>query len=103
MFRVVQTSNIELCPMPPKIKFKGKLNIDLNKSPLTWSQLEAENVNNSLGGRHFPAVNCQPRHKVAILIPYRNRDRELRVLLHHLHPILQRQQLSYGIFVIEQV
>ena len=103
MFRVVQTSNIELCPIPPKIKFKGKLNIDLNKSPLTWSQLEAENVNNSLGGRHFPAVNCQPRHKVAILIPYRNRDRELRVLLHHLHPILQRQQLSYGIFVIEQV
>ena len=40
---------------------------------------------------------------MAILIPYRNRDRELRVLLHHLHPILQRQQLSYGIFVIEQV
>ena len=75
------------------------------KSDYRWTgpQLEVENVNNSLGGRHFPAVNCQPRNKVAILIPYRNRDRELRVLLHHLHPILQRQQLSYGIFVIEQV
>ena len=75
------------------------------KSDYRWTgpQLEVENVNNSPGGRHFPAVNCQPRNKVAILIPYRNRDRELRVLLHHLHPILQRQQLSYGIFVIEQV
>jgi len=93
----------ELCPLQlTKSQLKGKIQIDLYKSPPTWTQLEVENANNSLGGRHFPAVNCQPRNKVAILIPYRNRDRELRVLLHHLHPILQRQQLSYGIFVIEQ-
>jgi beta-1,4-galactosyltransferase 1 len=26
----------------------------------------------------------------------------LSIFLHHLHPILQRQQLSYQIFVIEQ-
>jgi beta-1,4-galactosyltransferase 1 len=33
-----------------------------------------------------------------------NRDREdhLTIFLHHLHPILQRQQLNYQIFVIEQ-
>ena len=82
-----------------KNRLKGKLKIDLE--PLSWARLEAENVNNSLGGRFEP--NCTARHKVAILIPYRDRDKELRILLHHLHPILQRQHLTYGIFVIEQV
>ncbi len=43
------------------------------------------------------------RHKVAILIPYRNRNPELKALLHHLHPFLRRQEISYGIYVVEQV
>ena len=79
------------------------MKIDLNKTPLTWTQLEAENIKSLAGGRYFPPPICQPRPKVAILIPYRNRDQNLRILLHHLHPMLRRQQLTYGIFVIEQV
>ena len=79
------------------------MKIDLNKTPLTWTQLEAENIKSLAGGRYFPPPICQPGPKVAILIPYRNRDQNLRILLHHLHPMLRRQQLTYGIFVIEQV
>ena len=92
--------NLSLCPIFPT-SLKGKLKIELNKSPLNWTQLEAKYRNMKLGGQFLP--NCTARHRVAILIPYRNRDRELRILLDHLHPILQRQLITYGIYVIEQV
>ncbi len=36
------------------------------------------------------------------LFLYRDRADHLQIFLHHLHPILQRQQLEYRIFVIEQ-
>ena len=44
----------------------------------------------------------QRPHRVAILIPFRNRWNHLKILLQHLHPILQRQQINYQIFIIEQ-
>ncbi|XP_056012668.1 beta-1,4-galactosyltransferase 1-like isoform X4 [Ostrea edulis] len=53
------------------------------------------------GGRHKPE-ECLSRHKVAVLIPYRNRQEHLNILLYVLHPMLQHQLLDYGIFVIEQ-
>ena len=54
-----------------------------------------------LGGWWEP--ECVARKKVAILVPYRNRQEQLKVFLNHIHPILQRQQLHYRIFVVEQV
>ena len=41
--------------------------------------------------------------KVAILIAYRNRWEHLKIFLRYMHPLLQRQQLHYRIFIIEQV
>ena len=54
------------------------------------------------GGLYQPN-ECKTREKIAILIPYRNREKHLKILLNHLHPILQRQNLYYEIFVINQV
>ncbi len=54
------------------------------------------------GGRFRPP-DCAPRHRVALLVPYRDREQHLRVFLRHMHPILRRQQLQYAIFVINQV
>ncbi|XP_062592866.1 beta-1,4-N-acetylgalactosaminyltransferase bre-4-like, partial [Saccostrea cucullata] len=54
------------------------------------------------GGRYTP-YECISRERVAIIIPFRDREEHLRILLHNLHPILQRQQLDYGIYVIEQI
>lgn len=51
----------------------------------------------------FRPADCLPQHKVAIIIPYRDREQHLHILLKHLHGVLQRQQLLYKIFVIEQV
>jgi len=54
------------------------------------------------GGRGKPS-HCTSRHRVAIIIPYRNRESQLRVFLHNIHPFLHKQELDYGIYVIDQV
>ena len=46
---------------------------------------------------------CKTNDKVAIIVPYRDRDEHLRYFLNHLHPFLQRQQLDYQIYVVEQL
>ncbi|XP_013412139.1 beta-1,4-galactosyltransferase 4 isoform X2 [Lingula anatina] len=53
------------------------------------------------GGRWAP-TSCKPRDHVAIIIPYRDRQEHLDVLLQNLHPFLQSQKCHYQIFVIEQ-
>ena len=53
------------------------------------------------GGRYKPP-ECRSRHKVAIVVPFRDRHEQLPIFLQHLHPILQRQQLAYTIFIVEQ-
>jgi len=51
---------------------------------------------------------CQPHNcisrwpKVAIIVPFRDRGPQLEAFLYHIHPVLQRQQLNYRIFVVEQ-
>lgn len=55
-----------------------------------------------LGGIYSPG-DCKSRQELAIIIPYRNREYHLKLLLKYLHPFLQRQKRSYEIFVVEQV
>lgn len=40
--------------------------------------------------------NCIPKQTVAIIIPFRNRESHLKILLGHLLPILQRQGSRYA-------
>lgn len=54
------------------------------------------------GGLSTP-LNCKPRHKVALIIPYRNRESNLKLFLQNIHPFLAKQQLDYGIYLIEPV
>ncbi|XP_037293005.1 beta-1,4-N-acetylgalactosaminyltransferase bre-4 isoform X3 [Manduca sexta] len=54
-----------------------------------------------MGGYYYPK-DCRSRHKVAILVPYRNRKRNLEIFMYHMHPFLIKQKLEYRIFVIEQ-
>lgn len=54
------------------------------------------------GGYSLP-YGCRSKERVAILIPYRDREKQLRILLSNLHPLLYRQGLEYRIYVIEQV
>lgn len=54
------------------------------------------------GGIYRPP-HCLARYKSAILVAYRNQEKYLRHLLYYIHPFLQRQQLSYSIYLIQQV
>uniref|UniRef100_A0A8C6YPI4 Beta-1,4-galactosyltransferase n=1 Tax=Nothoprocta perdicaria TaxID=30464 RepID=A0A8C6YPI4_NOTPE len=68
-----------------------KCRMIIQKNPLVHS-----------GGRYRPP-HCLARYKSAILVAYRGQERYLRHFLYYLHPFLQRQQLSYSIYLIQQV
>ncbi|XP_016284516.1 beta-1,4-galactosyltransferase 3 isoform X3 [Monodelphis domestica] len=67
----------------------------------SMAQILERNPRVEPGGRYHPG-DCEPRSRTAIIVPHRAREPHLRLLLYHLHPFLQRQQLAYGIYVIHQ-
>ena len=71
---------------------------DLNK---TNKVNEGLNVTVKTGGSYEP-TECRARYNVAIVVPYRNREAHLIAFLANLHPFLERQQLAYTIFIVEQ-
>ncbi|XP_046348978.2 beta-1,4-N-acetylgalactosaminyltransferase bre-4-like [Haliotis rufescens] len=75
----------------------------LNES-LPWIELETTlNASKTLlpGGYHQP-LGCASPQRLAIIIPYRDREVNLKILLNNLHRVLQKQQAEYVIFVVEQ-
>ncbi|KAF6326966.1 beta-1,4-galactosyltransferase 1 [Rhinolophus ferrumequinum] len=78
----------------------GPMLIEFNV-PVDLTLLAKQNPEVKVGGRHAPK-DCISPHKVAIIIPFRNRQEHLKYWLYYLHPILQRQQLDYGVYVINQ-
>ena len=70
----------------------------------TWEQVSYIDQTGELkkGGVWSPG-HCEARRRLLIVIPYRDREQHLKAFLAHMHPILQRQLLSYRIMVVEQV
>lgn len=69
---------------------------------ISMDELEALHPELDPGG-HYKPPNCTAIQKVALIIPYRNREHHLRKFLHNIHPFLQKQQAEYVIYVLEQV
>jgi len=67
-----------------------------------FGELELRHTELSLGGSWNPQ-SCVARQRVAVIIPFRDRQLHLCTLLAVLHPMLQRQMLHYTVFVVEQV
>lgn len=95
-----ETAVLSACPENPpalvgplRIEFNFK--VDLDDMKKQYSGILQE------GGRYKPP-DCISKHKVAIIIPFRNRHEHLGYWLYYLHPILMRQQIDYGLFVINQ-
>ncbi|KAM6924242.1 beta-1,4-galactosyltransferase 1 [Xenentodon cancila] len=91
--------NLEKCPDTSPL-LVGPLRVEFN-IPVSLDQVKQENPNIRTGGRYKPS-NCVALQKVALVIPFRKRDEHLKYWLYYLHPILQRQQLDYGVYVINQ-
>ncbi|XP_063414346.1 beta-1,4-galactosyltransferase 6-like [Mytilus trossulus] len=56
----------------------------------------------SLKSGHYRPPNCTPVQKVAIIVPYRDRQKQLQVFLNNMIPKLKRQKIEFTIYVIEQ-
>ncbi|XGW05308.1 hypothetical protein V3C99_016016 [Haemonchus contortus] len=54
-------------------------------------------------GGHYIPDGCKPLNRVAIIIPFRDRESHLHILLNNMHPFLIEQMLDYLIIVVEQV
>ncbi|KFM76276.1 Beta-1,4-N-acetylgalactosaminyltransferase bre-4, partial [Stegodyphus mimosarum] len=91
--------DFKLCPMlsPELAPFKH-VNVKLNA---TFLKEMPEKLEIQSGGRWFPK-HCSSWQRVAIIVPYRNREMHLKIFLQNMHPFLQAQKLDYGIFIIEQ-
>nr|XP_048705703.1 beta-1,4-galactosyltransferase 1 [Caretta caretta] len=87
------------CPDPSPL-LGGALRVEFSQ-PVNLEEVEKINPEVREGGRYVPK-DCKALQKVAIIIPFRNRDEHLKYWLYYLHPILQRQQLDYGVYVINQ-
>jgi hypothetical protein len=92
----------DLCPLEAS-NLTSK--IPVNENPIELEELEAlleDTVSPEIGlGGKWSPRDCQSRHKVAIIVPYRNREHNLQVFLRHMHQFLSKQQLEYGIYLAE--
>ncbi|XP_053475411.1 beta-1,4-galactosyltransferase 1 isoform X2 [Ictalurus furcatus] len=88
----------QYCPETPP-KLDGPLYVDFSEPVKLDSLLKDSRL--SLGGRFMPS-ECVSQQRVALIIPFRDRELHLKIWLFYMHPILQRQQIDYGIYIIEQ-
>ncbi|XP_071313245.1 beta-1,4-galactosyltransferase 1 [Trachinotus anak] len=95
----VTNLNLQKCPETSPL-LVGPLRVEFN-IPVNLEEIKKTNPNLQPGGRFRPR-DCEALQKVAIIIPFRKREEHLKYWLHYLHPILQRQQLDYGVYVINQ-
>ena len=93
------TPETPMCPETPP-NLIGKVELDKSEETIGVVQVKLGEIL-SPGGYYTPS-KCQPRHSVAIIIPYRNQPKTLAIFLKNIHPFLIKQQLEYGIFVVEQ-
>ncbi|CAK8692172.1 unnamed protein product [Clavelina lepadiformis] len=88
------------CPLQPP-NLQGPLDISFAIQPQTMDEIKENNPLVKEGGSYQPP-HCTSRWKVAIIIPFRKRELHLVYFLRYMHPILQRQELDYRIYVINQ-
>jgi len=80
----------------------GRLEFHFNSTPPALKDISLNNPNVQKGGFYHPP-DCVARSRIAFIIPHRARELHLRALLWHIHPIFQRQQLYYKVYVVHQV
>ena len=89
-------TRIKLTKIEDRLKVTAKrLNFDEIEGELEYLQLRK-------GGRWWP-TNNKYSYKIAIIVPYRDRLVNLELLMRNLHPFLTKQNVYYGVYVVEPV
>ncbi|XP_058837249.1 beta-1,4-N-acetylgalactosaminyltransferase bre-4 [Topomyia yanbarensis] len=85
-------------PIPPNLD--GPIEVDASYESLaSVEQRLAPKL--QPGGQYIPR-ECTARDRVAVIVPYRDREQHLPVFLKNIHPFLMKQQVEYGIYIVEQ-
>ncbi len=96
------TANIEnvrnVCPVP--INDDGSVSRPVVDADIT-SVSSTPSFRTGSGGEWSPS-HCSARFLVALVVPYRDRADHLAELVRQIRPFLQRQNVHYKIYVIEQ-
>ena len=77
--------------------------VQINATPVTdFNELNNAFPQLQKGGRFAPQ-NCKSRQKMAVVFPYRDRERNLFLVLNNLIPFLMAQNIEFQVFIVEQV
>eukprot|EP00795_Rhopilema_esculentum_P003747 gene3747-15023_t len=94
-------NSTEGTPCPVNSPFlHGRRLLDINDTSFPFNLSVQYGGEVEIGGSWRPK-DCVGK-KVAFLIPFRNRNKQLNVFLRTMHPVFQRQMIDYRIFVVEQ-
>ncbi|XP_059144059.1 beta-1,4-N-acetylgalactosaminyltransferase bre-4-like isoform X4 [Physella acuta] len=94
------STQMDVCPKEPGSLVGNSTDVNLNIT-VDINDIIREHKDVRTGGEWKPD-SCISRHRVAVIIPYRDRWNHLKVLLHYLIPTLKRQLIHFKIFVVEQ-
>lgn len=94
--------NLILKKTKPDCVYDGLLKSKKTISPLEITHKYDDYVPAGVvNGSHVPD-NCNPLFSVAILVTYRNRQKQLNLFMPYMHKFLQKQNIHYKIYLIEQ-
>lgn len=71
----------------------------MNSFPMQEIEKELSYLSLKNGG--FPSKNKSGLYKSAIIIPYKDRLKNLELFLRNIHPFLDKQDIYYGLYVVE--
>uniref|UniRef100_A0AAF5DGG4 Galactosyltransferase C-terminal domain-containing protein n=1 Tax=Strongyloides stercoralis TaxID=6248 RepID=A0AAF5DGG4_STRER len=94
------TIHLPNCSIEERNELIGRVPIYLEAPPFKYINSLYPNIKS---GGHFYPNNCKAQQKVAILVPYKNRQVQLRIFLYNIHRTLQKQYIDYVIFIIEPI
>lgn len=98
----VQKTTANISQMPgPKCDYYDitKENIFMYKKQYKSDIFDSSEIR--LGGEYYPE-DCVSLFSAAIVVPYRQRERQLNQFLIYMHNFLRKQNIHYRIFIVEQ-
>jgi hypothetical protein len=76
---------------------------DVDTSPKTMHEIYVRVGSGLKAGGVYVPMKTTDTSRVAIVVPFRDREEHLRMFLNHMHHFLQKQSIMYGLYVIEIV
>ena len=76
--------------------------VKINQTLYSYDIIEKDYGNDLFPGGHYIPKQCRAEQRLAVIICYRKREQHLKLFLLNIHPFLQKQQLDYTIFVVNQ-